>query len=112
MNRKTQFEQDKRTYKGELTHIAKPSNDPFVNELDELYGAADALSLKNANQHRRILLALSAVGTLLTMLFLLYDEAKVPRIPCACRSSQNPVLFVSCGNEGARHGAFAVVCQI
>ena len=84
MNRKTQFEQDKRTYKGELTHIAKPSNDPFVMELDELYGAADALSLKNAIKHRRILLALSAVGTLLTLLFLLYDEAELYGLILAC----------------------------
>lgn len=84
MNRKTQFEQDKRTYQGNLTHIAKPSNDPFVMELDELYGAADALSLKNAIKHRRILLALSAVGTLLTLLFLLYDEAELYGLILAC----------------------------
>ena len=84
MNRKEQFERDKISIRGELTHIAPPSKDPFVNELDRLYGAADVLSIKNANKHRRILLELSAVGTLLTLLFLLYDEAELYGLIAAC----------------------------
>ena len=84
MNRKEQFERDKISIRGELTHIAPPSEDPFVNELDRLYGAADVLSIKNANKHRRILLELSAVGTLLTLLFLLYDEAELYGLIAAC----------------------------
>ena len=84
MNRKEQFESDKRTYPGEFTHIAQPSGDPFVQRLDEIYGAADVLSLKNAKKHRRILWELSAVGTLLTLLFLLYDEAELYGLIMAC----------------------------
>ncbi|MCR4672817.1 MAG: hypothetical protein K5637_06245, partial [Lachnospiraceae bacterium] len=52
--------------------------------IDELYGAADVLSIKNAERHRRILLALSAAGTLLTLAFLLYDEAELHGLILAC----------------------------
>ena len=52
--------------------------------MDELYGAADALSMRHAALHRRILFALSLAGTLLTLLFLLYDETELYALILAC----------------------------
>ena len=84
MDRKAEFEKERLAYDGPVWHIAEESDDKALCETDSLYGAADALSLKNANKLRRILLMLSFAGTLLTMLFLLYDEAELYGLILAC----------------------------
>ncbi len=58
--------------------------DPALAAIDELYGAADVLSIQNAMKHRKILLALSVSGMLLTLAFLLYDEAELYGLILAC----------------------------
>ena len=68
----------------EFTNITGNITYPTLKVIDELYGAADVLSIKNAQKHQRILLALSIIGTLITMAFLLYDEAELHGPILAC----------------------------
>ena len=84
MNRKEIFYQDKKTCEIPFTHIENDITDSSLILIDELYGAADVLSIKNAKKHRRILLALAITGTLITMAFLLYDEAELYGLIFAC----------------------------
>ncbi|WP_406534769.1 hypothetical protein [Methanobrevibacter sp.] len=84
MNRKEIFYQDKATCKIPFTHIENDITDSSLSLIDELYGAADVLSIQNAKKHRRILLALAITGTLITMAFLLYDEAELYGLIFAC----------------------------
>jgi hypothetical protein len=84
MNKKEVFFRDKEECSEEFTHITGDITDPALKAIDELYGAADVLSIKNAVKHQRILLALSIIGTLITMGFLLYDEAELHGLILAC----------------------------
>lgn len=84
MNKKEVFFRDKEECSEEFTHITGDITDPALKAIDELYGAADTLSIRNAVKHQRILLALSIIGTLITMGFLLYDEAELHGLILAC----------------------------
>lgn len=84
MDRKKQFESEKENITGDLSHIVEQIDSSELCGIDRLYGEADALSLKNAKKHRRVLMELSAVGTLLTLFFLLYDEAELYGLIIAC----------------------------
>lgn len=84
MNEKETFFRDREECRVPPTHIMDGAEDPLLQETDGLFGAADVLSVKNAEKHRRILLALSAAGTLLTLAFLLYDEAEWHGLILAC----------------------------
>ena len=84
MNKKEVFFSDKEECSEEFTHITGDITDPALKAIDELYGAADVLSIKNAVKHQRILRALSFIGTLITMGFLLYDEAELHGLILAC----------------------------
>lgn len=84
MNKKEVFFRDKEECNEEFTHITGDITDPALKAIDELYGAADVLSIKNAVKHQRILLALSIIGTLITIGFLLYDEAELHGLILAC----------------------------
>ena len=84
MNKKEVFFKDRDECSEEFTHITGNITDPTLKVIDELYGAADVLSIKNAQKHQRILLALSIIGTLITMAFLLYDEAELHGLILAC----------------------------
>lgn len=84
MNKKEVFFRDKEECNEEFTHITGDITDPALKAIDELYGAADTLSIRNAVKHQRILLALSIIGTLITMGFLLYDEAELHGLILAC----------------------------
>lgn len=78
------WEQDKEACTTPLTHIMDAVKESPLIEVDELFGAADVLSIQNAEKHRRILLTLSAAGTLLTLFFLIYDEVDVHGLILAC----------------------------
>ncbi len=80
---KETFLNDKNTCKIPLTHIVEEIV-PELSEVDEIYGAADVLSIQNAQKHQKILLYLSIAGTLLTLFFLLYDEAELYGLIFAC----------------------------
>lgn len=84
MNRKEIFYQDKQNCRIPFSHIKDNITDHSLIAIDELYGAADVLSIQNAQKHHNILLALSVVGTLLTIAFLLYDAASVYGLIAAC----------------------------
>ena len=52
------------------------AEDPTLRRMEAVYEAADALSLRAARRYRRVLAFLAACSILLTMAFLLYDEAQ------------------------------------
>ena len=74
MNEKETFYREKEECRLPLTQVMEGETDPSLQELNELFGAADVLSIENAKKHRRILLILSIIGTLLTFAFLLYAD--------------------------------------
>ena len=84
MDKKDVFYQEKEACSAEPTHIMDGAEGSPLREIDELYGAADVLSIQNAGEHRRILFALSFAGTALTLAFLLYDEAELHGLIIAC----------------------------
>ncbi len=74
MDKEKEFYKDKSEYRGVFTHVEENIGDPALQKTDDLYGAADVLSIRNAVKYQKILLALSLTGTLLALSFLLYDE--------------------------------------
>lgn len=94
MNGKEQFLQDKETCSLPLTHIMDGEADPSLQAIDEMYGAADVLSIQNANKHRRILFVLAIASTLLTFAFLLYDEAELHGLILACGVMLLSLFFI------------------
>ncbi|MBO4367347.1 MAG: hypothetical protein J5859_01425 [Clostridia bacterium] len=84
MNEKQIFYRDMNGCRIPPVHIADAEPEEALRETDELYAAADTLSLLNAERHRRVLLALSAAATALTFAFLLYDEAEMHGLILAC----------------------------
>ena len=51
--------------------------DERMDSLEALYAKADALSIRFAGQYRRLLAALAIISTVITIAFLLYDEAQL-----------------------------------
>lgn len=84
MNDREIFYKDKDGWRMPFTHIVDEISESPLREIDELYGAADALSIQNGEKHRRVLLLLSVAGTLLTLAFLLYDEVELHGFILAC----------------------------
>lgn len=60
----------------ERSRLPEEETDETLTKLNEVYAAADALSMKNAIAFRRVLAGLSVAATLVTFAFLLYDEAE------------------------------------
>lgn len=50
---------------------------PRVHALDSLYSSSDQLSIRYAKRYRLVLALMALFGTLLTLSFLLYDEAEL-----------------------------------
>ena len=84
VNQKEIFYQDKENCKVPFSHIMEPLPDPSLSVIDDIYGAADTLSILNAKKHDRILLSLSIIGTLITLSFLLYDAMDFFGLILAC----------------------------
>ena len=74
MNQKEIFLQELNNYKFSTASIVETDIESALKEIDRIYGVADSLSIKNGKKHRYILLLLSIGGTILTFMFLLYDE--------------------------------------
>ena len=55
LKEKEKFEKEKENLKEPIYHIMANIQDPALVEIDNVYVAADFLSLKNANLHHRIL---------------------------------------------------------
>lgn len=58
--------------------------DDTLDRMERLYAAADALSIRYAKQYRRILAALAVISTIVTIAFLLYDEADLHWMILVC----------------------------
>jgi hypothetical protein len=58
--------------------------DPLLDSIESVYQRADKLSLRYAKIYRRILVLLALVSTLITMCFLLYDEANMHGLIIVC----------------------------
>ncbi|MBQ3422979.1 MAG: hypothetical protein IJH34_15285 [Romboutsia sp.] len=84
MKQKDIFLKEKENCNCTFYHIMEGIKDPALKEIDNLYGAADYLSLKNAERHRKILLSLSVIGTLITIAFFLYYEGEMHHFILLC----------------------------
>ena len=58
--------------------------DECLDGMEELYAKADALSVHFAGQYRRLLAAFAVVSTIITIAFLLYDEAELHWMIVVC----------------------------
>ena len=74
--------------------------DPVTEKMSSCYAAADALSMKNAAHYRRILAILAVLETVLTMSFLLYDEANAYWLLLVCGVM---LIFMFACNAWAKH---------
>lgn len=84
MNQKEIFLQELNNYKFSTASIVETDIEPALKEINRIYGVADSLSIKNGKKHRYILLLLSIGGTILTFMFLLYDELEFYGLIIAC----------------------------
>ena len=84
MNQKEIFLQELNNYKFSTASIVETEIEPALKEINRIYGVADSLSIKNGKKHRYILLLLSIGGTILTFMFLLYDELEFYGLIIAC----------------------------
>ena len=84
MNQKEIFLQELNNYKFSTASIVETDIESALKEIDRIYGVADSLSIKNGKKHRYILLLLSIGGTILTFMFLLYDELEFYGLIIAC----------------------------
>ena len=69
---------------GALYTVGDAAGDEVLERLNLLYGQADALSVANARIYKRMLWAIAGAATLLTLFFLLYDEAELHGLIIAC----------------------------
>ena len=95
MDRTEEFFRDKTRCAGPFTHIEDNISDAGLKKADEMYGAADLLSIQNAEKYRRVLLALSVAGTLLAVAFLLYDEINLYGLILACGVLLLTLFFIN-----------------
>lgn len=58
--------------------------DPLLDRIENIYQQADKLSLRFAGVYRRILILLALVSTMITLCFLLYDEANMHGLIIVC----------------------------
>ncbi|HPW53799.1 MAG TPA: hypothetical protein PLI19_02495 [Erysipelotrichaceae bacterium] len=84
MNYKDIFYHEIQNCQFQPASITQKTDDPALAEINRLFGLADALSIKNGKRHRKILLGLSIVSTLLTFTFLIYDEVEMYGLIFAC----------------------------
>ncbi len=63
---------------------AEREADASLDRMESLYAKADALSIRFAGQYRKLLAALAVVSTVITVAFLLYDEAGLHGMILVC----------------------------
>ena len=63
---------------------AEREPDECLDRMEKLYAKADALSIRFAGRYRKLLAALAVVSTVITVAFLLYDEAELHRMILVC----------------------------
>ena len=78
------YKKESEEFTGKTYRISDEIIHPKLESLEKIYGVCDALSIKNADKTRSIILYLSILGTLLTLVFLLYDEAELHLLIIIC----------------------------
>lgn len=71
---KSEFDKERKEC-NEPTHIEEDISDSTLIEIDELYGAADVLSMKHADRHHEKIRNISLIAPLIVFFFLLYEAA-------------------------------------
>lgn len=84
MNKKEIFYKDKENCNIPFTHITQDINDSSLKKIDELYGAADVLSIEYGKKHYRNIKMISIIAPLIAFFFLLYDEAEMHWLIVVC----------------------------
>ncbi len=86
IDKETFFEEKKNydTLGIDIYHLEDTITDPGLKEIDELYVAADVLSIKNAQKHNFHLKLIAIIAPLITFLFLIYDEAEQHLLIIVC----------------------------
>lgn len=81
---KETFYKDKESCEGPFYHIMDNIVNPPLQKIDELYCAADSLSIKNAKIHKNIIFTLSVLGPLMTIMFFIYFEGEIREFILFC----------------------------
>ena len=84
MRRKEIFLKDKENCEIPFTHIEDNIANSELKKIDELYGAADVMSIENAKRYEQYLKLLAIIGTAIAFFFLLYDEAELHLLIFIC----------------------------
>lgn len=84
MSLKEIFYKEKESCEIPFTHIEEGITNPSLKEIDEIYGAADVLSIKYSGIHQMNLKIISVIVPLIAFLFLLYDEVEQHWLIIAC----------------------------
>ena len=84
MIKKEDFIKDKEKCEIPLTHIEEGITDSSLQKIDELFGAADVLSIEYGKKHERNLKIISIFAATLAFFFLLYEAAELHLIIVAC----------------------------
>ncbi len=80
---------------GEALLPPEEVENPEMRELESLYHTADGLSTRYARQYRRLLAGLALAGTMLTMAFLMYDNADMQPMILACGAALCAALLLT-----------------
>jgi hypothetical protein len=75
MINKKEFDEERKECE-EVTHIEEGITDPTLIEIDKLYGAADALSMKHAKKYHDKLLYISIIAPFVVFFFILYEATE------------------------------------
>lgn len=76
MTTKEEFLKEKERCEIPFTHIEKGITDSSLKKIDEMFGAADVLSIKNSKNHKNNLLITSILASLLVLFFVIYEAAE------------------------------------
>ena len=77
LKEKEDFDREKEKGKDPIYHIMADIKDPALIAIDDMYVAADNLSIKNAKLHQYILFLLSLFGVAVSIAFFAYFEGEM-----------------------------------
>lgn len=84
MSLKETFYKEKESCEIPFTHIEDGITDSSLKEIDDLFGAADILSIKHGQNHYKNIRWVSYIAPAIAFLFLLYDEAELHWLILTC----------------------------
>jgi hypothetical protein len=95
MKEKEIFFKDKENCRIPFSHVEEEKVEPALKYVDEMYGAADVLSVENSVKHEKNLKYLSIFGTFVAIFFLLYDEAELHWLVFGCIIVIGIILYIN-----------------